>query len=146
MREMNVGNLHPDVLDLLEDEEMMFFTKPYRHLYDTHERFHKPTFFNPRARVNTVQVVEEGRGKNKQMVKRVVPKTYTELVDQDTIFDLIIEEGVHRISALGPGGQGVREVERPPGGGEDRRHHGRARLPHRRGGVLRGRDRPRGRI
>lgn len=98
MREMSVGHLHPDELDALEDEEWMFFTKPYRDLYDTHERFNRPNFFNPRGRVNTVQVVESGRGKTKKVSRQVVPTTYSDLVDKMTIWDLIINDGVYRIS------------------------------------------------
>ena len=98
VREQSIGYLHPRALEEIEDEDMMFFIKPYRDLYDTHETFKQPKFFSPSARVNVVTVSEKGRGKNKTLAREVVPMSFTQLVNEGTLYDLIAEHGVHKIA------------------------------------------------
>ena len=58
IRQLNVGNLAPWERDRLRDDYRVFFTAPYKHMYDTHEQLDPPKFFDVTDKINIVRVTE----------------------------------------------------------------------------------------
>ena len=82
-RDLNMGHLAPWEMDKIPDSYKEYFTAPYRHLYNTHEKLKPPNFFQPRGRISIVQLVEGERTINTY--------THADLLDSGVVQRFLID-------------------------------------------------------
>lgn len=89
-RDLNMGHLAPWEVDKIPDSYKEYFVKPYRHLYNTHEKLKPPNFFSPTGRISIVQVVDGQRVINNY--------DHAQLLDQGVVQRYLID-GRSKVSA-----------------------------------------------